>query len=101
MSTLAKAVEQTEKVMFEVVKGKPIPTRRKDEFPWDKMELGDSFFVPCEGTEANNVVKRVHSSCTVYLKSSKKDRKDFSVRTVFEDKDGKSGIWVWRLTSNS
>ena len=34
--------------MFEIEKGVPIPMmgRGRQVYPWDRMEVGDSFFVP-------------------------------------------------------
>jgi len=34
--------------MIEIEKGVPIPTTRMHSYPWEKMEVGDSFVVESE-----------------------------------------------------
>lgn len=73
---------------FQIEKNVPIPDRvagRAGRYPWDDMEVNDSFFVP--GRDALSVPKR-------------KDGKKFrSAKRVEKDGDGKdvAGVRVWRV----
>lgn len=70
--------------MFEIEKGVPIPEiTHASKYPFEKMEVGDSFFV--EGDEAKN---RLYSSASVYSKRHGGKTK-FVVRGV----DGGARCW--------
>jgi len=49
--------------MFKVDKGIPIPKKTNDRgrqlYPWSKLEIGDSFFVPQDFKEPHKVKKSV------------------------------------------
>ena len=70
---------------FTIEKGIPVPKQvgagRKNKYPFDAMEVGDSFFVK-DGT-----VKTLSRSCGIY---GKRLERKFASRTV----DG--GVRVWR-----
>lgn len=40
---------------FKIEKGIPVPSHRgaPSKYPWEQMEVGDSFFVPAEDTTKN------------------------------------------------
>lgn len=68
---------------FKIEKGVPCPPSRRDGFfPWNDLEIGDSFFVP--GTDS----RRFGANASY---SSKRYGKKFVVRNV----DG--GVRVWRI----
>lgn len=72
--------------MIEINKGLPVPpdTRgMKRKYPFDKMEVGDSFFVPDKTSDCM-------SQCIAYAK--KRLGFSFTRRTV----DG--GVRVWRIS---
>ena len=71
---------------IKIEKGVPLPSEpaRRDPYPFDQMEIGDSFFVAC--TPGNRSVA-VQAS-----KFSKKSGRTFTVRRV------EGGVRAWRLT---
>jgi len=73
---------------IEIEKGIPIPVQsvggRYAKYPWDTMEVGDSFFVPGITT-----VRFSMTSLTKRLKPKK-----FTARTMV--KDSQNGVRVWR-----
>jgi hypothetical protein len=72
---------------LEIEKGIPIPPKKggKIFFPFDEMEVGDSFFVP---VKEKNMRRLVNNKASKYAgKSGKK----FTTRTV------EGGIRCWRI----
>jgi hypothetical protein len=67
--------------MFEIEKGIPIPTARRkwDDYPFDEMEIGESFFVPGSTSTAIAAVGNRHKP------------KRFTAR---KENDG---VRVWRI----
>lgn len=73
---------------YVIEKNVPMIGRKSPEFyPWDQMEVGDSFLVPCSEEESVKVASRMSGVC-----SGRRQRhgQKYSVRKV----DG--GIRVWR-----
>lgn len=66
---------------FEIIKGAPIPLRRNAKYPFDKMEIGDSFLVP-GGKDTT-----VRGPSIGY---SKRHGGKFAIHVV------KGGVQVWR-----
>ena len=65
-------------------KGVPSPDRhQRSKYPWDDMEVGDSFFAP--GTKASSLNGAI----------SMRRPKKFTRRTLVEN--GVKGIRVWRV----
>ena len=67
----------------------PIPRSNHRNFPWDKMGVGDSFFIECEDKDD------VRVSQVTALASGK--RAGLRVITRREFQDGKLGIRAWRV----
>lgn len=73
--------------MYKIEKNVAVPhTRNDDKYPFDQMQVGDSFFVPCSGANTrearhvrNHVAGRNHEGKAAFI-----------TRTV----DG--GVRVWR-----
>ena len=85
--------------MFEVEKNVPIPRqqRRKKFYPFEEMEIGDSFFVPVEGNDKKAyAIKRQSVLASVryarHIKMFGEHRK-FVTRSDLEN----GGIRCWRL----
>lgn len=71
---------------FKVDKGIPIPSTGRNAalYPWDAMEVGDSFLIPTE--------RRPKSFSTMLSKiNDRKQPKRFAMRTV------QGGLRVWRV----
>lgn len=70
-------------MMYKIEKGVPIPDRRLKiiKYPWETMDIGDSFFV--EGKHTRNLTGAAHNY-------GKNHNKIFSCRTV------NNGVRVWR-----
>ena len=82
---------------FEIEKGLGIPPKiRPSKYPWENMELGDSFFVPKDGRSRKALVTNL-CSCAKGFARRAGDGIDFSVRFVIEKKRGE-GVRVWRIT---
>jgi hypothetical protein len=76
--------------MFPIEKGVAVPaTRSEGKYPFRVMEIGDSFFVPCE--EAVRVA-RAHTIKTAAKKFRAPGQWRFVVRSV------PAGIRVWKVT---
>lgn len=73
--------------MFEIESGKPIPPDPRKKYPFDQMEVGDSFFVPLGDNEQR--VKKTVSNCARSF--GKRVGQRFSIRS-----DG-DGIRIWRV----
>ena len=86
--------------MFEIVKNVPVPvteaeieSRRKPLYPFDKMEVGDSFFVPAEAAKkAYNAVRVYKSRNLLCVKSRNGKAKPWDYLCRPEG----DGIRIWR-----
>ena len=67
---------------IKIDKGIPMPTRSTEKYPFEKMEVGDSFFVP--GLGIRSVSTRVEDE-------SRKSGRKFKSRSV------EGGVRVWRI----
>jgi len=75
---------------YKIEKNLQLPTKRHNKFPFDKMEIGDSFLVPkSEITALENMRQNIYNAAAAY----RTKQPDFkcSVKAV-ED-----GIRVWRV----
>lgn len=80
--------------MAEIEKGIPVPAPhcgRPRKYPWRDIEVGESFFIPCDKESRN----RVQCSMLGMCRRSRANGKRFTTRSVVEQ--GKSGIRVWRI----
>ena len=69
----------SDEVLIRVDKGVPLPWHR---YPWDEMEVGDSFFVP-DKTPASISSPRLHAE------------RSLGIKTISRAVDG--GVRVWRV----
>lgn len=74
--------------MYEIEKGIPIPEKAHAncKYPWDKMEVGDSFVVP------RNVKPRQHDKLRCYASGVGKKRG----QTFYVKPEGENGFRIWR-----
>ena len=74
---------------FPIYKGKPMPPRGayRGKYPWRRMEVGDSFLVPCDTWEARETWDKL-TRCRWW--ATYKTGFRFALRRVHE------GIAVWR-----
>lgn len=72
---------------FPISSGIPIPRKRKPRkaFPFDRLEIGDSFFVPGELPKTMSAARYAAQVETGHV---------FATRTVVEQETG--GVRVWR-----
>lgn len=68
----------------------PKPSQLSAMFPWDAMEVGDSFFVPVDDVPSNNSIRQ-----TVYASNRRRKPKFF--RVVLEDEGIEVGYRVFRV----
>lgn len=79
---------------FKIRKNVPLPESRNSKpcaYPFDDMEIGDSFVVPLDGRDPVKLRARVSSSCVSW---GKKHRARFVTRIV---PGAGGGIGVWRV----
>lgn len=74
----------------------PIPegqAARQSQYPFDKLNVGASFFVPpVEGLEQNKLLARLNQAC---LNRNKKGDARFIARK-WTGENGQAGVRVWR-----
>lgn len=83
--------------MIEIDKGVPIPEKIQGprlRYPFNYMEVGDSFFVPLNGRKAANVMSSISGSARSGRAASAGGRR-FTSRRVTEN--GVPGIRCWRF----
>jgi hypothetical protein len=75
--------------MIPIDKSVPLPRPRPHNsvYPWQQMDVGDSFFAPCEKRGA------VQSALSY---AGKRNGFKFATRTVTEN--GVTGVRVWRVS---
>lgn len=66
----------------------PEPIHRHEVYPWDRMQVGASFFVPCKPVRMVETRKRLYMA-TRYR--GRKHNEKYAVRQV------KGGVRVWRV----
>ena len=75
---------------YKIEKGVPMPRpRRKREYPWEQMEVGDSFLLSCKSEDAAKVANRARSAADSFAK-----KRGLSWRFSFRHVEG--GIRIWR-----
>jgi hypothetical protein len=75
-----------EKIKIE--KGIPMPTKK--EYPWDEMEIGDSFFVKAND---NDIVKTHSSIQSLGIRWFRVHKPDGKVAT----RKVEGGVRIWRI----
>lgn len=77
--------------MIAIDKRVPIPdqNRRTRKYPFNDMEVDDSFFVGCHFTDVRKIANSVSSAAIVYAKKNKGTK--FTVRRF------KEGVRCWRV----
>jgi hypothetical protein len=74
-------------VTFKITKAKDLPPpQKRTKYPWDQLEVGDSFFVPC-------APEKMPVLATSLTASGNRRVKDYRITTRRE----KDGIRVWRI----
>lgn len=72
---------------YEIEKNIPVPEKEGPKYPFKQMEVGDSFFVECQGFDAYRKIANAANSfqrrCDMPIK--------FTVRMLTE------GVRVWRI----
>lgn len=71
--------------MYEIEKGIPAP---RSKYPFDHMEVGDSFLISCEPEEAPRCQRRISGT----ISRLKKNRSRYFVTRKVE-----GGVRVWRI----
>lgn len=74
--------------MIAVEKGIPLPGRKHHKYPFDEMDVGDSFFIPAKSADD---AARAQVSALGAMRARRLLDKDFTTRRV----DG--GVRVWRI----
>lgn len=74
----------------------PPPSRGRHNYPWDKMQPGESFFVECEDpAERKRLSSRMSASASNFAMSMPLDDRKFTVRQV--DDGDRVGVRAWRI----
>ena len=73
--------------MIEIESSVPLPALHS-KYPFDKMEVGDSFFIPCGFLEVNQCLTKVRRSAHKF-----KQGKEVRFYACIVDK----GVRVWRV----
>ncbi len=93
---------------FEIEKGLPIPAYirgnglKGSKYPFAKMEIGDSFFVPVKGIMGNPVTRKQlaqlqRSLCQTARKYRQHGHPEFKVSTRTINTDKEKGVRIWRV----
>lgn len=85
--------------MYKIDKGVPFPEKETDaQFPLLEMEIGDSFFVPCESGDTNRIRASVYSSLNRFIMHSSKELSFKTAKAFIMDAEGQrvDGFRVWR-----
>ena len=72
---------------FEIEKGIPLPTKKLVDYPFDKMQVGDSFLI---------LGKRATNIGNLCKKAKDVTNFDFVCRTILEGENLK-GARIWRI----
>lgn len=82
---------------FKIEKNVPVPvsyTKNNLKYPFDQMEVGDSFFIPFKEGQSNEekrkITNAVSSSCFTYKRAKKLNDITFATRMT------KEGVRCWR-----
>jgi hypothetical protein len=80
--------------MLKIEKGIPIPrfTSGKKEYPFETLQIGDSFFRPC--LDKNEAVVIANSIRALASRRGKDSKKSFTVRLVAANG---FGVRCWRI----
>jgi hypothetical protein len=74
--------------MIKIDKNVPIPAGgKKTKYPFAEMQVGDSFFLPCDG-------ETERASVLTYAKNHRKTTPNFAITTRKVD----GGLRVWRVS---
>lgn len=80
---------------YEIEKGvEPPRVGKKQKYPWSKMSVGDSFFVPCEGDTRRVVANNTSNAGRIWTRANKPD-----CRISSHQVDG--GVRVWLIKRES
>lgn len=75
---------------FKIEKGIEMPNKKENKYPFLKMEVGDSFFVPCEKIKVNKTSCSIHSLAKANCKRANLDYK-------FTVSGSENGVRIWRI----
>ena len=84
-------IKEEEHNSYEIDKGIPLKERRgggSPKYPFKDMEVGDSFFIKCDGGHVNKRARAVSKAGCVYGKKT---------GTVFTIRNVDNGVRVWRV----
>ena len=93
---------------YEIDKARPLPPyQRKPKYPFDDMEIGDSFFVPT-GPFTNAQERKwatIRTSISVWRRKTDQQHVKFTRRMVTEaavlGNPGRQGLRVWRVADGA
>lgn len=77
---------------IKIEKGISIPPAHPRKYPFDKMDVGDSFFVPFENINAVTLYNRIKSSAKQYSRMHHNGTRHFVGRILRKE----GGIRIWR-----
>lgn len=78
---------------FNIEKNIPLPRKTKRgviSYPFDKMDVGDSFLVPYKERLKSTLASQVHSNAKSYVLRSK-------LNWVFSTRQEEDGVRIWRV----
>lgn len=89
---IKQETRKEDKPMYDIEKNVPVSPKiygggPRSIYPFIKMEIGDSFLVPCGGPDKLKTRNRVNSSLRHYIRDGRK----FSIRNV------QDGVRCWRV----
>lgn len=89
----------TFKIEFDVPMPKRTSVGRKGtEFPFEDMNAGESFLMPCDISEEKNIVnwrRKLAAARKRYVEANGYADGDFSLRTAVVSDDRGTGVRVW------
>lgn len=86
--------------MFEIEDNIPvarIESGRRRIYPFDKLSVGQSFFVPCDGEKGDRTKGSVRSAARVAARRRRGNGESVKFVSRLETKDGVSGVRIHRV----
>ncbi len=86
--------------MFEIEDNVPVASvgsGRKRMYPFDRLNVGQSFFVPCEGENGKRTKASVQSAARVAAKRYRESGQTMKFISRSENKGGITGVRIHRV----
>lgn len=75
-----------------------VPTSPAAKYPWNELEVDDSFFVPLDGASLRNVFRRLRESLNIGRQRGAVNAPAADAEFIWAEREheGVAGVRVWR-----